>query len=370
MATVTLVAQRQAENDIGGARRSIGAAYVTSILVGAFGAVVIVALASPLTSLLGGKGLVARDAVTYLEISSIGMIPLVTTFAGTGHLNGLGNTKRPFAIALASNGINVVLEILLVYVVHLGIAGSAWGTVAAQFAAAGLFVASSLRAQVRPARPRRSDLARLARDGVPLTIRTVALSVAQLSCTAVAARLGGAILAGHQIALQIWMLLALTVDALAVPAQVFVSQAIGTRDRAKAIDVGRRTLRLGLGVGVALGIATVALSGVLPAAFTEDPGVRHVATLALIVCGIQQPIAAVAFVLDGLLLGASDFRILRTAMLVALAGFAPVAAIVLRWHGLGIVGVWLALSFWLLVRTAILLHRWVTGGWETRAFAR
>jgi Na+-driven multidrug efflux pump len=351
MATVTLVAQRQAENDIGGARRSIGAAYVTSILVGAFGAVVIVALASPLTSLLGGKGLVARDAVTYLEISSIGMIPLVTTFAGTGHLNGLGNTKRPFAIALASNGINIVLEILLVYVVHLGIAGSAWGTVAAQFAAAGLFVASSLRAQVRPARPRRSDLARLARDGVPLTIRTVALSVAQLSCTAVAARLGGAILAGHQIALQIWMLLALTVDALAVPAQVFVSQAIGTRDRAKAI-------------------ATVALSGVLPAAFTEDPGVRHVATLALIVCGIQQPIAAVAFVLDGLLLGASDFRILRTAMLVALAGFAPVAAIVLRWHGLGIVGVWLALSFWLLVRTAILLHRWVTGGWETRAFAR
>jgi putative MATE family efflux protein len=205
---------------------------------------------------------------------------------------------------------------------------------------------------------------------VPLTIRTVALSVAQLSSTAVAARLGEAILAGHQIALQIWLLLALTVDALAVPAQVFVGQAIGTGDRLRAIEVGRRTLRLGLGVGVALGIATVAASGVLPAIFTEDPGVRHVATLALILCGIQQPVAAVAFVLDGLLLGASDFRILRTAMLLALAGFVPVAAIVLRFRWLGIVGVWSALTFWLLVRTAVLLHRWVRGGWEAAAFAR
>jgi putative MATE family efflux protein len=367
MATVTLVAQRRGAGEIDSARRDVGAAYAWSLVIGTCGAVLVAALAAPISSILGAKGLVAHDAVEYLRISAIGMVPLVMSFAGTGHLNGLGNTRRPFEIALVANGINVALEILLVYVVHLGIAGSAWGTVAAQVAAAVLFAASSWSSPLRPARPRAGDLARLARDGVPLTIRTVALGLALLSSTAVAARLGSGVLAGHQIALQIWLLLALTLDALAVPAQIFVGEAIGGLDRAAATAVGKRTLRLGLAAGVGFGLLTVALAGVLPEIFTSDPGVRHQATLALLLCGAQQPLAALAFVLDGLLLGAAEYRTLQTAMVVALAGFVPLAALTLRMHSLGIVGVWLALTCWLIVRTAVLLRRWLSGRWGGEA---
>jgi putative MATE family efflux protein len=363
MATVTVVAQRRGAGQVDAARRDVGAAYVLAIGLGAASALLILALAVPITDVLGARGVVARDAVEYLRISAIGMVPLVASLAGTGHLNGFGNTRRPFEIAIVSNGVNIVLEVVLVYVVHLGIAGSAWGTVAAQFAAAGLFAASSSAAALRPARPRAADLIRLARDGVPLTIRTVALGLVLLSSTAVAARLGTAILAGHQIALQIWLLLALALDALAVPAQVFVGEAVGARDWTQAIAIGRRTLWLGLLIGLALGLLTVALAGVVPSAFTADHGVRHQATLALLLCGAQQPIAAVAFVLDGLLLGASDYRTLRAAMLIALVGFVPFAAITLRVHSLGIIGVWIALTCWLIVRTAVLLRRWTTRRW-------
>lgn len=369
MATVTVVAQRRGAGDTETARRDVGAAYVLSIALGVAAAVFVVGLAVPISDVLGARGLVARDAVLYLRISAIGMVPLVASFAGTGHLNGLGNTRRPFEIALVANGINIALEVVLVYVVHLGIAGSAWGTVAAQIAAAALFAASSLTAPLRPSRPRAADLARMARDGVPLTIRTVALGLALLSSTAVAARLGGAVLAGHQIALQIWLLLALALDALAVPAQVFVGEAVGAGDRSQAVAVGRRTLWLGLLVGTALGLLTIGLAGILPAVFSSDGGVRHEATLALLLCGAQQPIAALAFVLDGLLLGAADYRTLRAAMLVALCGFVPLAAVTLRVHSLGIVGVWLALTCWLIVRTAVLLRRWTSRRWQAVAFA-
>jgi putative MATE family efflux protein len=369
MATVTVVAQRRGAGDTEAARRDVGAAYVLSIALGVAAALFVVGLAVPITDVLGARGVVARDAVLYLRISAIGMVPLVASFAGTGHLNGLGNTRRPFEIALVANAINVALEVVLVYVVHLGIAGSAWGTVAAQIAAAALFAASSLTAPLRPSRPRAGDLARMARDGVPLTIRTVALGLALLSSTAVAARLGGAILAGHQIALQIWLLLALALDALAVPAQIFVGEAVGALDRAQAVAVGRRTLWLGLAVGTALGLLTIGLAGVLPAVFSADAGVRHEATLALLLCGAQQPIAALAFVLDGLLLGAADYRTLRAAMIVALCGFVPLATVTLRVHSLGIVGVWLALTCWLIVRTAVLLRRWASGRWQAVAFA-
>ncbi len=358
MATVTLVARSRGSGDLGATGRDVGAAYAMAVLLGLGSAVLILGLAPELVQVLGAKGPVASEAVTYLRISTVGLVPLVMALAGTGHLNGLGNTRRPFEIALVSNGVNISLEILLVYVVHLGIAGSAWGTVAAQFIAAGLFVASSLRAELRPRRPRAAELRQLARDGVPLTVRTIALGAVLLASTAVAARFGETVLAGHQIALQIWLLLALALDALAVPAQILVGEAMGTADVPRAREVGRRTLRLGLAIGFGLGALTMALAGVIPMVFTSDPGVRHEATLALLICGAQQPIAALAFVLDGLLLGASDYRILQTGMLVALAGFVPIAAVVLGFHILGIVGVWLALTGWLLVRTGVLLNRW------------
>jgi Na+-driven multidrug efflux pump len=91
--------------------------------------------------------------------------------------------------------------------------------------------------------------------------------------------------------------------------------------------------------------------------------VRHVATIALIICGALQPFAALAFVYDGLLLGAGDYATLRRAMLLALIAFAPLAAVTLAHHRLGITGVWLALTCWLAARTVLLGARWRSRRW-------
>lgn len=364
MATLTRVARRMGAGDLAGVGRDLGAAYLLALLLGILSAAALAGLAAPLTEVLGGRHVVGYDAVIYLRIASIGVVPLVLAQAGTGHQNGLGRTRRPFEIALAASILNVGLEVVLVYVIHLGIAGSAWGTVAAQVAAAAGFAVSSTRTPARPTWPRRADIFALAFDGVPLSVRSIALGIVLLASTAVAARLGGVVLAGHQIALQVWILLALALDAPAVAAQVLIGEAVGLADRSQARAVGRRTLRLALVAGSVLGGMTMAGAGAVPHVFTADSGVWVAATRALLICGAQQPIAAIAFVLDGLLLGASEYRTLSTAMLVALLGFVPIAAAVLIDHSLGIVGVWLALTVWMALRTVVLLRRWrahVTG---------
>jgi len=76
-----------------------------------------------------------------------------------------------------------------------------------------------------------------------------------------------------------------------------------------------------------------------------------------------QPLAALAFVYDGLLLGASDYTTLRRAMLLALIAFAPLAIATLADHDLGITGIWLALTCWLAARSALLARRWSSRGW-------
>jgi putative MATE family efflux protein len=362
MATVSLVAFRRGAGDDAGAGRAIGAAYLVSAVLGVVAALLVGLLAPVVAGAFGAHGVVARDAVVYLRISAIGMVPLLVSLAGNGHLVGLADTKRPFLVALVANAVNVVLEVVLVYGAHAGIAGSAWGTVAAQFVSAALFLRAARKAEVGPARPGTVDLRRLAGDGLPLTVRTAALGLALLASTAIAARLGTAQLAGHQIALQVWLFLSLTLDALAVPAQVYVGDALGRDDLPHAAQVGRRVLRMGLVGGVAAGALTMASAWALPAVFSGDGGVRRQATLALLICGAQQPAAALAFVLDGLVLGAAGYRALQWTMLGALAAFAPLAAVTLAHHAIGLAGVWLAIACWLVFRVAS-LGRW----WRDRA---
>ena len=359
MATTSRVAFRRGRGDAGGATQAAIAGYVVSLGLGAFVAILVGVAGPPLAHLLGGHGAIQHNATTYLQISAVGMPFLLLTLAGTGHLQGEEDTRTPLRIVLVANVVNIALELLLVYVARLGITGSAWGTVIAQVIAAGLFVRTSARRTARPVqRPPVSDYLELMRDGLALVIRTVALGAALVASTAIAAQVGPATLAGHQIALQMWILLALSLDALAVPAQVYVSSALGRDDRADAAEIGRRCLLIGLLVSVAVAAGTMALAPALPYVFSGDGSVRSVATVGLLLCGALQPFAAIAFVLDGLLLGAAAYATLRTAMLLALVAFAPMAVATLADHHLGIAGIWLGLTCWLAARCALLGRRW------------
>src|SRR6185369_8260376 len=291
---------------------------------------------------------VLAGAVGYLRASAVGIPFLYLSFAGNGHLIGLADTRTPLRIAVSANVLNVGLEVLLVYGLHLGLLGSAWGTVIAQAAAAAWYGAASRRAAVRPRRPGRAEVAALLRDGHQLSVRT----------TAIAARLGPVALGGQQIAMRVWYLLALLLDALAVPAQVYVSSSLGAGDPDGAHRVGRRCLRLGLIAGVVLGVVTAGLAFWVPALFTADIAIRHAATVALLVAALTQPMAALAFVLDGLILGLSDYVAMRRAMILAIAAYVPVAALVLVFHSLGLAGIWVALGLWLAARAALLGRRW------------
>src|SRR5207249_8682209 len=106
------------------------------VVLGAVLAVAVAALARPLAAGLGGTGEIRDQAVTYLRISAIGMPAVLVAVVGQGHLRGLSDTRTPFLVVLVANVLNVGLEVLFVYGFDWGIAGSAWGTVAAQVLAA------------------------------------------------------------------------------------------------------------------------------------------------------------------------------------------------------------------------------------------
>ena len=360
MATTSAVAGLAAGRAADRAARTAGSAYLVAAGGGIVIALALLAAATPVATVLGGgHGPVVSGAADYLRVSAVGLPFLYVSFAGNGHLIGLADTRTPLRIAVTANLANVLLELALVYGLHLGLLGSAWGTVIAQVIAAGLYAAASWRrARIRPARPGRDEVTALLRDGHRLSVRTIALGVVPLTTTAIAARLGPVPLGGQQIAMRVWYLLALLLDALAVPAQVFVSSRLGAGDKPGAQQVGRRTLRLGLLAGIAMGVVTAALAFGIPYLFTQDAAIRHAATTALLVAAVTQPVTALAFVLDGLILGLADYVAMRRAMVLAVFAYLPLAALVLAFPRLGLPGIWAALGVWLAARAALLGRRW------------
>jgi putative MATE family efflux protein len=357
--TTSAVARHTASGDVDAARRSAGAAYAAAAVLGTLAIAVIWPLAPFAARALGGESVMSL-ASGYLRLASLGLPFLFVAFAGAGHLTGLANLKTPLRIVVVANVANVALEIGLVFGAHLALRGSALGTVAAQLLAAACYLVCSWRTTPSgsPLRPSIGELRALLRDGLHVSVRTLAVGGVPVLATAAAARLGPGVLAGHQIALRLWLMLAMAVDALAVPAQVYVSDALGRGDPATAVATGARVLRLGLFSGAVLGALTLVGAFTVPPLLSGDPAVRHAAWLALLVGAALQPLAAVAFVLDGIVLGLGDYVALRNAMLLASVLFVPIALLVANDHRLGIGVLWGGLGVWLAARAMLLRARW------------
>lgn len=321
-------------------------------------AVLLGLVARPAVSLLGGEGDVLEAAVTYLRISAVGVPFTLVALVTQGVLRGHQDLRTPLVIAIAANGSNVVLELVAVYGLDLGVAGSAWSTVIAQVAGAVAYLAA-LRPKLRPARARRPDpsaMAPLLVTGGHLVLRVASLLAVLTAATAVAARIDEATLAAHQIGAQVLSFVSLVLDALAIPAQALVAEGLGAGRTGMAIDTARRVQRLSAIAGVALAVVMLALAPVLPQLFTADGAVASRATAALVVLAVLLVPAAIAMGLDGVLIGAGDERFLASAMAISLLAFVPLAGLTLARPHLGIVGVWAGVAAWMVAR-AVLNHR-------------
>ncbi|NHC47362.1 MATE family efflux transporter [Motilibacter sp. K478] len=360
-ATTAAVARQAGAGDLRGA---VAQGMDGLWLAGAIGAVCAVAgqaVAPWAVAALGASEAVAPGATTYLRIGLTGLPGMLLVLAATGVLRGVQDTRTPLLVASAGGVLNAVLNYLLVYPAGLGLPGSALGTVLTQTAMGAALALPVVRAARRhdvPLRPHPAGLGRSAAAGVPLLVRTLTLRAALLLGTYVAARTprGDVALAAHQVAGSVWSFLAFALDALAIAAQALVGHALGSGDPARARRVLRRTLEWGLVSGVVLGAAALALRGAYVPVFSSDPAVQDALSSALVVVALLQPVAALVFVLDGVLIGAGDGRYLAVAGVVTLVVYAPLALAVLAADG-GLVPLWWAFGAFMGARLVTLVLR-------------
>lgn len=308
--------------------------------------------AGPVLRLMGAQSDLLADASLYLRIRVLGMPAVLLATVAHGVFRGYQDTRTPMFVVFGISAVNLILDPVLIFGLGWNIAGAAWATMIAQWAGAGMFAGLLVRRRrafdLRPGWPGVEALRPLVGAGRALVIRSGSLLGAFTLATAVATRQGDEVVAAHQVAFQLWIFLALVVDALAIAAQALIGLHLREHPDLAA-RYARRLLVWGLVVGLALGVFMAIGRGALPALFTTDAGVRSQVNAVYTFVVVMQPLNAVVFVWDGIAIGASQFAFLAaTTVVSALATGGVLAAVqLLAW---GLPGIWWAIVVMMLVR--------------------
>lgn len=359
--TTTEVARAVGANNVAGAGRATVTALVLATAAGFAAGGLLLVFAGPVTGLMGASGGVQAEAVTYVMIRALAAPAVLLVRSAHGAYRGHQDTRTPFLVTLGMNGVNLALDPILIFGLDMGVAGAAWATVVAQWLGALVFLGLLARGRDRyglaGARPVGGEVRAFLRVGRDLAIRSGSLLVTFTLATAVATRISDDAVAGHQILSQVFLFLALAVDALAIAAQALVGKALGAGQR--SLELADRLLAVGLVVGIGLGLVLLAIQPFLGRVFTDDPAVLDQVAAAYPMLVLIQPIGAIVFVWDGVFIGAGDFTFLAGAMVVSSAVACAILALVLP-LGWGLAGVW-----WALV--VLMIARVVTLGWRRAA---
>ncbi|MGP5124371.1 MATE family efflux transporter [Glutamicibacter ardleyensis] len=282
--------------------------------------------ARPLVRLLGGEGQSLEFAVDYIVYSMPGLTAMLLVLAATGVLRGMQNTKTPLVVATAGFGLNIVLNFVFVYGLHMSVAGAALGTSIAQWLMALVYL-WMLVPRIREAkialRPSWAGFISTGQVGSWLMLRNLTMRAALLLTVVVATNSGQLTLASHQLVFTIFSFLAFALDALAIAAQALIGKELGAGDASQVRQLTGLMSRWGIYFGIFTGLLLFGTSWVFPMLFTPDTEVQRLTTIGLWILALSQPLCGLVFVLDGVLIGAGDAKYLGIVGAVNLVVYLP-----------------------------------------------
>eukprot|EP00929_Paragymnodinium_shiwhaense_P068301 TRINITY_DN34322_c0_g1_i4.p1 TRINITY_DN34322_c0_g1~~TRINITY_DN34322_c0_g1_i4.p1 ORF type:complete len:572 (+),score=93.93 TRINITY_DN34322_c0_g1_i4:142-1857(+) len=303
-------------------------------------------------------------AAIYLGVRAFALPASLVNTVAVGAFRGNLDTATPLQVVFVQVGINVVLDIALVFgvatvgVPALGVQGAAVATTAAIWTACALFCAlltarGLVKWEAALSWPLAlAELQPLLVGSFWQLVRTVALSVVLVEFVRSAAALDstGLAAAAHQVAIRTWFLALFALDSIAVAAQALVPTSAADGGPKEARKVAERLLTWGAAGGLLCAIVLAVFGDAVPGVFTDNVEVQDAARPFIFVVAALQPLAGLVFTWDGIFQGLSDYAYLARAMAVAsIASVAFLQAPALQLsESLG--GIWVCFSLFLLFR--------------------
>lgn len=329
MGTSGLTAQAYGANDFTECTRMLWRALIIAVVLG----IGVILLQYPLGELslwaMNGNELVSNYFYTRIWAVPAGII----LFALNGWFTGMQNAIIPMIVAVVVNVIHIICSFAFAFGLDMGIVGVAMASVVAQWCGVVLstiLLLAKFRHTFKPVTRcevlDKSAFKNFFIINTDIMIRTFCIVVVYTFFTAISARMDAQILAVNSLLLQLFTLFSYMSDGFAYAAEALTGRFTGAKDSHSL----RRCVRLSIvwSIGIAL-VFVGAYMGwwrELLGIFVDTNQANSSALIELagnyVGWVIIIPIAcSVPFLLDGVMVGATQTKVMRNAMLLATAAF-------------------------------------------------
>ncbi len=367
-------------------------AAINGLSTGLIGFVIIfilIFLLSPfIPKWLGAESEILPDAISYLRIWTLGIIPMFLGRVASSILRALGNTRVPMLIAFFINILNIIINFFLIYTTRLvtipilNIEMTIWGAglgvkgaaIATSFSNAlgGIIMLYLLFDGSQIIRLKLKNLmnfervliGHITRTGAPASGQHLVTNFGQVLYQKMVSSLGTVQIAAHHLATTAESVSFMPASGFSVAATTLVGQSLGAKNKYDAEVYGKVFFILSLFFGTVSGILLYTFPRQLMSIFSNDMAVINEGVGALRIIAFVQPLFNATIVLTGILRGAGDTKV---PLYAAIGGMWFVRLIsayifinIFKW---GLSGAWIGMALDLAVRFLIVFYRYIRKDW-------
>lgn len=287
-----------------GAKRSIDVkeivhnSAILSVIIGILTLLFGVFCGRGILELLNTKQELIDGATTYVRIYFLGMPALMLYNFGHAVLSAAGDTKRPLKYLSIAGIINVILNLILVIVFHLDVAGVAIASIISQYISAILVLKALLKSkedyalsikELKFKWKRAKDILAL---GLPSGAQNAIFQVANLFVQRSVNRFSATMVSGNSAAANADGIVYETMAAIYTACACFIGQNYGAGKKNRILKSYYITLLYSFGIGAILGLGILACGRNFLGLFTSDAAVIDAGMYRLLVMGLSYPISA------------------------------------------------------------------------------
>ena len=280
-----------------GIKNAIHTVSVITLASGGLLLVVGLLIARPILEMMDTPDDVIELAVLYLRIYFLGMPFFMIYNFGAAILRSMGDTKRPLYCLVVAGVINTALNLFLVIVLKMSVAGVAIGTVIANMVSAGMIVyilrheKGPFRLEYKEIGVSRIELRKMLQIGIPAGIQGMVFSIANVFIQAAINLYGSDAIAGSAAALNYEYYCYFVVSAFSQAAVTFISQNYGARQIERCKKIFRQTMLLSVIACGCLNLFFVWQRRFAISIFTSSPDVYQFAAIRMEIVLLTQALA-------------------------------------------------------------------------------
>ncbi len=271
-----ITAQRFGAKDYEGVRRSVTHSIRASLVLGIIITAILISILSPMLKILNIPQTIYNDAYNFIFILGLALTLIVFSNLLFGFIRALGDSRTPLYFLVFTTIINIVFNYILINNFHLGVKGSALGTVisiALSVLGCILYIRKNypiLHVKKQDWMYNKDFMYEHLKIAIPMSIQFTILSLSMMIIQAICNSFGEKIIVGFTIALRIEQLAIQPLLAIGIAIATYVAQNYGAGKISRIREGIRKSILVSILINVILSLSIFFFGKTIISLFLEN----------------------------------------------------------------------------------------------------